>query len=528
MARGDILLLEVADFRDPQNWRWVLKDDSGNFLQDHEVSLDLRDPSYIALLDLQRYLDSHSSPDNRIADQKRLLDELSKWIGSNVFGKVANTLAKYRTPVTVRVLVPPEARGIAHLPLELAEVGDRPMALRDLSLVFEIAGSEPMELDEMGERLRMLAVFSLPTDVSALALRRERYQLMRLINGIAQTHNLAVELRVLQYGVTRKNLRDALEEGEGWDMVHISGHGKQGAVVLENPDGTMDEVSSEDLADLLSLARGRLKFVTLSSCLSAAATLEETLNWLKIPVSKEVKEATSCDEPDGGPMPAMAQKLVESLDCAALAMRYPVGDDFAIKLASELYERLLGKGQALPRALQLSLKEALKRGYDAASPPLSQATPALFGREAADLLIKPPSAPESEFRLPEPGLAYFPDEPERFVGRSGPMIKASSALAIESDKRGVLFHGMAGAGKTTCALELSYHHSRSHRFQGFVWYKAPDEGKEIGGALVELAMEMERQLPGFKMVHAVGDAESFRNFLPILKGILESQTAHPA
>ena len=41
----------------------------------------------------------------------------------------------------------------------------------------------------------MLAIFSLPTDVSALALRRERYELMRLINQIAQTHNLAIELR---------------------------------------------------------------------------------------------------------------------------------------------------------------------------------------------------------------------------------------------------------------------------------------------------------------------------------------------
>ena len=376
----------------------------------------------------------------------------------------------------------------------------------------------------MGERLRMLAVFSLPTDVSALALRRERYQLMRLINGIAQTHNLAVELRVLQYGVTRENLRDALEEGEGWDLVHISGHGKEGVIVLENPDGTMDEVSSEDLADLLSLGRGRLKFVTLSSCLSAAATLEETLNWLKIEVPEKVKEAASCDETDSGPMPALAQKLVESLDCAALAMRYPVGDEFAIKLASELYERLLGKGQTLPRALQLSLREALKRGYDAASPPLSLATPAVFGREAANLLIKPPSVPRSEFKIPAPGLSFFPDKPERFVGRSGPMIKASSALAIESEKRGVLFHGMAGAGKTACALELAFHHSRSPRFQGFVWYKAPDQGKDIGGAMVELAMVMERQLPGFKMVHAVGDAESVRNFLPVLKTFLESKS----
>ena len=50
--------------------------------------------------------------------------------------------------------------------------------------------------------------------------------------------------------------------------IHPSGHGERATVILEKPDGSMDPISSKDLADLLSLVRGRLKFVTLSSCLS--------------------------------------------------------------------------------------------------------------------------------------------------------------------------------------------------------------------------------------------------------------------
>jgi hypothetical protein len=42
---------------------------------------------------------------------------------------------------------------------------------------------------------------------------------------------LAVELHVLQYGVTRDRLRDLLEQGEGWDVIHFSGHGLPGALV---------------------------------------------------------------------------------------------------------------------------------------------------------------------------------------------------------------------------------------------------------------------------------------------------------
>ncbi len=80
MARGAILLLEVTDFKDPQHWRWVLKDGQGKFMQDFEVGLDSNDPNYSAFLDLQSYLDSRSAPDNRTSDQQRLLDEVSIWI----------------------------------------------------------------------------------------------------------------------------------------------------------------------------------------------------------------------------------------------------------------------------------------------------------------------------------------------------------------------------------------------------------------------------------------------------------------
>jgi len=37
MAVGQMLILEARDFKDPQHWRWVLKDCQGKFLADHEV-----------------------------------------------------------------------------------------------------------------------------------------------------------------------------------------------------------------------------------------------------------------------------------------------------------------------------------------------------------------------------------------------------------------------------------------------------------------------------------------------------------
>jgi len=211
---------------------------------------------------------------------------------------------------------------------------------------------------------------------------------------------------------------------------------------------------------------------------------------------------------------------VRDLDCAVLAMRYPVGDDFAITLAAELYERLLGKRQRLARALQLALPEALGERPQPGTPSLSVATPALFGRRAVGLALKPPPSAATDFAPPPTGLAYFPPEPERFVGRVGPMSRASAALAPHSGQTGILFHGMAGAGKTACALELAYRYE-SGRFQGFVWHKAPDEGSDIEGALLNLALDMERQLPGLQMAHLVDRAEEFAAWLPRLTELLE-------
>jgi tetratricopeptide (TPR) repeat protein len=96
-------------------------------------------------------------------------------------------------------------------------------------------------------------------------------------------------------------------------------------------------------------------------------------------------------------------------------------------------------------------------------------------------------------------------------------------MAPQSGTTGVLFHGMAGAGKTACALELAYRYDTG-RFTAFVWHKAPDVGSDIADALLRLALDMERQLPGFKMAHIVDDADALTAWLPRLTELLEQRS----
>jgi len=114
-------------------------------------------------------------------------------------------------------------------PLELAHADGMPLAVQGVTLVMEAddraAGGAVAA--QVGERLRVLGLFSLPEGGQVLNLRREGYELVRLIERIAATGK-AADVRVLQYGVTRGRLCEVLEESEGWDIIHICGHGRQG------------------------------------------------------------------------------------------------------------------------------------------------------------------------------------------------------------------------------------------------------------------------------------------------------------
>ncbi|GAA4619299.1 hypothetical protein GCM10023195_87140 [Actinoallomurus liliacearum] len=514
------LRCEVTDYDGPARWRWVLTGPGGRFLGDHEVRLDETDWQYEAFTDLRAYLLWHTAPDRRMEQETRIVAEVGAWLGEQVFGPLGAAMVRER-PATVRIVVPAEARTLAFRPFELAHVDGRPLALRNVTLVTQVGTERTSPTKGVRDRLRVLGLFSLPTGHRPLNLRRERQALSRLFQEIAAVHGRAVDVRVLQYGATRERLREILEEDEGWDIVHISGHGEPGELLLEHADGSADPIDAADLTDLLDLARERLSLVSLSSCWSAALTAAEQLRLLKLtpPPALADERSTGTAAPDR-PTAALATELADRLDCAVLAMRYPIIDDFAIDLAEKLYGLLAEKAQPLPRALGTALRQVVRDPPTPACPPLSVATPALFGAHAVDLRLAAPRRTESESYAPwRLKLAGFPAQPERFVGRVGVMARSSSALAPRSGSSGVLLHGMPGAGKTACALELAYTHEDV--FERLVWFKAPDEGRDITDALTRFAIQLESALPELKFAHLVDDADRLDPFLPRLTELAE-------
>jgi tetratricopeptide (TPR) repeat protein len=545
-----VLQLEAREFTGDDRWRWVLTGEGGAFLADHQVELDASRWEWEAFTGLQGYLRSHVAPDRRLEQEAAVLAQVGAWAGEQILGPVGAALVD-AAPAVVRVVVPadpPEAARLLFWPLELAHAGARPVGVQDVTLVMQQGAEDALRrVAGVGDRLRVLGLFSLPTGERPLNLRRERQALVRLFEEIG-AQGRGVDVRVLQYGVTRTRLREVLDEAEGWDVIHVSGHGLPGELELETADGSPDRVSSGELSDLLWRARERLKLVTVSACWSAAVTLAEQRRLLRLPLPKEARgeggEAGYRGGPDseagrhsgpnvetgrggdgveaGAKTGGLAPELTGRLGCAVLAMRYPVTDGFAISLAERLYGLAAGQGQPVARALGIALADP----NVVADPPtwqcpaLSGVTPTLFGARAVGLTLEAPqrSGPVSF----DPGalkLARFPAQPDRFVGRTSVMARASAALAPRSGSSGVLLHGMPGGGKTACALELAYTHEDA--FGALVWFKAPDEDQDIADALSRFALTLETSLSGLRMVHLLDDQATLAAFLPDLTELLE-------
>jgi hypothetical protein len=467
------LLLSAVDIVGPRRWRWELRDEeTGEVIAEHQVSLESpADSSQVdALGDLYEYVRWHIDPLWR-DDEQRIIREIGTWARDAVLGDAVTAAIIAAAPATVLVSVPAPADEALLWPLELAFADGAPLAARgDVSFVYCVGHSTPVPADP-ARPLRILAAFPKPAGTGITTQRRKRHGLAELIAAIASRDGTAIELQVLQYGVTRQRLREAIAAGGGWDVVHLAGHGGRGTFLLDQPDGSIDRVSAADLAGLLRPARGRLKLAVLASCESAAEAAPDTLRLLGLPA----KAAETTADQVTGQVSGLAKGLARELGCAVVATRYLVTDEFSIAFNQVFYDLLLSRGEPAGVATASALATVLAAasaggpvlgGGPAVAVPaipapanICAATLGVFGAPAATVTLRaaPADAGGAKVAGPAAGrMAGFPDQPARFVGRDALMTTLSTALRPGSGSTAVLLQGMPGIGKSACALELAY------------------------------------------------------------------------
>lgn len=133
----DTLHLDIVDFEEPNHWRFALQSQDRTFLAENAVAIDRADPHYRGFIGLPDYLEHYAvDRETRDEQERKLVDRLGAWIADTVFGPIAAKIVAHN-PVVVRVAVPEAAEALLTLPFELAHAGGRPLALLDVSLVYE-------------------------------------------------------------------------------------------------------------------------------------------------------------------------------------------------------------------------------------------------------------------------------------------------------------------------------------------------------------------------------------------------------
>ncbi len=360
-------------------------------IAEHHVSLDDPvDSSRVdALGDLYEYVRWHVDPLWR-DDEQRIITETGTWARDAVLGDAVTAAIIAAAPATVLVSVPAPAHGALLWPLELAFADGAPLAARgDISFVYCVGRSTPVP-DDPVRPLRILAAFPSPSGTGAIAQRRERHALAELIAAIVRRTGAAIELEVLQYGVTRQRLSELIGSGGGWDLLHRSGHGARGVFLLDQPDGSADRVSTADLAGLLRPTQGRLKLAVLASCESAAEAAPDTLRLLGLPAKKAEPAADHAT----GHVSGLARGLAGELGCAVVATRYIVTDEFSIAFNQVFYDRLLSRGVSAGAASAHALAAVLA-GASGGGPASGEGPASAVPRQAAPAGIS--ALPRSEY-----------------------------------------------------------------------------------------------------------------------------------
>lgn len=444
-----MLRLHVDEITSGLSWHWRLLDDSDTALAHHRVDLTAADLASTQLLDLYRSLwRLDTDPAWRAQSERAILQPVGDFIGERLLGAIAEVLAQ-RAPVTVKVGIGGDAAPILGYPLELARHSGAALSSTGVAWCYA-PGTTQQQPPRPAARPRMLAVFALPVDSSALALVRERRQLVRMMVSLGASDTL----RVLQYGVTRAAVTRAVSDPDGWDVIHIAGHGVAGALYLENQDGSTDSVDAGALVDLLAPAAHRTQLTVLSACETG--------------IARAARQGLTVRQADLVSRPAVALhnvglQVAESLGCAVIAMRYPVDDRFSVAFTRGLYSGLFVDGAPLDEVFHRATDQAAAEAPDS---PLAGATPVLIADAPnAQLAVVQTGAPSTEHAP----LAGVPREAPFFVGRTSALATAAEVLDPNSASNALAVVGMPGLGKTALLVEAAHIHGT--QFDRIVWHQ---------------------------------------------------------
>ncbi len=314
---------------------------------------------------------------------------------------------------------------LANLPWESLLLDGEPLALHPyVRLYRHTPGLGPTASPQVPGPLRILAVIAGPDEGGGELLDYE-HELSRILDQVAPARSEQAYVRILNWG-SLDAIRQALAE-ESFHVLHISCHARSGVLVLETPDGKVDEVTAVRLTTELVVPDRLVPFVVLAGCSTAQ---------------------------DDDELPGLARSLIGCGVPAVLAMTAAVTDEYATDFLSRVYGELASREDPDPLVAVSSVRQRIETERQAdPDPHLAEwAVPALYQRVRHNRLFERGAVADVEPQT-RGTLAYGITDLEigDFVGRRADLRRLLRELRSDS---GVLIHGMGGVGKSSLAAEL--------------------------------------------------------------------------
>jgi tetratricopeptide (TPR) repeat protein len=280
--------------------------------------------------------------------------------------------------------------------------------------------------------LRILVAIASPDDSSPV-LDYER-ELRNVLTAVGAARDGSARVRVVPFATTAQ-IRAALEI-EAVHVLHVSGHGSPGTLVIEHEDGRERVISADDLVDE-AIPAGRMPAViALAACYTNTA------------------DATGA--------PSFAARLAERGAAVVIASETSVTDIYVTKAFARIYGRLADAAEPDAVAAVADARRAVQAELQASSQTRERAIAGLGEWAVLSVL-----AGAGSVAILDPAVIKAPPPlPQRFaigrvsaravgefVGRRRAQRRLPAEL-LAAGRAGVVLHGIGGIGKTTLAAEL--------------------------------------------------------------------------
>ncbi len=318
------------------------------------------------------------------------------------------------------------------LPWETLPVLGRPLALHPLVTAYRKMTAQPVR--PVPGPLRVVVAISAPDTGGGAVLDYER-ELRNVLAAVRGARAGDAHVRVVPFASTAA-IRATLTE-EAAHVLHLSGHGQPGALVLEDDSGTVRPVDADTFAEEAIPAGAMPPVISLAACSTAAPA-----------------EAGAA---------SFAARLVARGASVVIGTETSVTDRYA----TQLFARVYGELVATPvpdvvravaearRVVQQQLTESpVERDRELARLDEWSVVTVLAGSGSVPVFDPAVTAPPASRPGPRSVGGLLARDPGEFVGRRREQRRLPTHL-ISGATAGVVLHGIGGVGKTTLAAEIA-------------------------------------------------------------------------